>query len=121
VIVREVLPSGSVGAQTSPAFEVRDPNEGVAFVFEVEAIGATPTVTYKWQGSMQGVNWFDIAYITDASAVEAVAAKVRTTVGADVQFLSQPQARIYKFYRLVVSANTNVTYKATVSSPESSG
>jgi hypothetical protein len=120
VIVREVAASGSNANQTTPAVEVRDPNEGVGFLFEVEGIGAAPTVTYKWQGSLQGANWFDIAYITDASAVEAVAAKTKVAVGADVLFLALPQSRIYRYYRLVVSAINNVTYKATIVSPESS-
>lgn len=92
----------------------------VAFQFVVEAVGGTPTITWKVQGSVDdpatvtdvSANWFDVAYVTDATDTTATAARTRTTVGADVEFLANPVARRYRRYRLVTSANTNVTYHA---------
>ena len=89
------------------------PNETVAFEFEITAIGATPTITFKYQGSLDGTNWYDVAYVTDANDTVSVATRVVTTVGTSVQFLSNPVARRYDYYRVVPSANTNVTWKAS--------
>jgi hypothetical protein len=103
--------AGTTGNNTHSSFRT-DANETVAFEFEVTAIGATPTVTFKYQGSLDGTNWYDTAYVTDASDTVAVAGRTVTAVGTSVQFLSNPVARRYKFYRCVTSANTNVTYTA---------
>lgn len=122
----EFAPAGSTGNATFPAsggIEIDSPNQGggsaaIAFEFIVEAVGATPTVTFKWQGSVDGVNFFDVAYITDATDVLAVAALTKTAVGATIVFLANPAARAFKIFRLVVSANTNVTYRAEAYAPD---
>lgn len=80
--------------------------------FVVEAVGATPTVTYKFQGSIDNVNWYDLGYVTDASDTIAVATRTATAVGAQVEFLSNPEARQYQFFRVVTTSNTNVTFRA---------
>jgi hypothetical protein len=119
VLKTEAAATGSTGNATHTAREVDSPSDApVAFQFIVEAIGATPTVTYKWQGSVDGTNFFDLAYITDATATEAVTTRARTTVSADILFLALPQARVYRHYRLVTSANTNVTYRAEIYVPD---
>jgi hypothetical protein len=89
-----------------------DANETVAFEFEVTAIGATPTVTWIIQGSMDASNWYPVNYVTDATDTAAVAGLTSTAVGKKIIFLSNPVARRYKYYRVVTSANTNVTYSA---------
>lgn len=101
----------STGNATHPSTRL-DANETVAFEFEITAVGGTPTVTFKYQGSLDGTNWYDIAYVTDATDTVAVATRVVTAIGTSVQFLSNPVARRYKFYRCVTTANTNVTYTA---------
>jgi hypothetical protein len=105
------LAATSTGNNTHTAVRT-DANETVAFEMEVTAIGATPTVTWKIQGSMDGTSFWDVAYVTDANDTVAVAGRTMTTVSSQIQFLSNPVARRYKFYRLVTSANTNVTYRA---------
>ncbi len=105
------LDATSTGNNTHSAVRV-GPNETVAFEMEVTAIGATPTVTWKIQGSMDGTNWFDVAYVTDANDTVSVATRTMTTVSTQIAFLSNPVARRYNYYRLVTTANTNVTYKA---------
>lgn len=102
---------GSTGNVTGAAMGINPDAEEVAVQFVVEAVGATPTVTWKVQGSLDGSNWVDAAYITPASATPAVAAKTLTAVGVDIIFLDNPHVRQYKFLRLVVTANTNVTYR----------
>lgn len=117
-----LAPVGSTGNQTHPSVWLGQAYEAVVMQFVVEAVGATPTVTWKVQASVDGQDisdgssaWFDVAYITDASDTVAVTARTRTTVGKDVQFLSNPVARRYQKYRLVTSANTNVTYHGEIS------
>lgn len=89
-----------------------DANETVAFEFEVTVAGGGPTVTWIVQGSMDNVNFYPVNYVTDATDTAAVAALTSTAVGKKIIFLSNPVARRYKFYRLVTSANTNITYRA---------
>lgn len=106
-----LAPKGSTG--TSAGFpEQGTPMDLIAFQFVVEAVGATPSVTYKFQGTADGSNWFDLGYITDASDTISQATRTRTTVGADIMWVSNPVGRRYRGYRLVVTANTNVTYHA---------
>lgn len=107
-----LAPTGSTGNNTHTAVLMPQDYEGLALEFEVTAIGATPTVTYKYQGSMDGVNFYDLAYITDANDTVAVATRTATTVSKQIAFLSNPLARNYRYIRLVTSANTNVTYRA---------
>lgn len=109
----ETIPmTGSVaqtGNQTHTGVRT-DANETVAFEFEVTVVGATPTVTWVIQGSMDNANWYAVNYVTDATDTAAVAGLTSTAVGKKIVFLSNPVARRYKYYRVVTSANTNVTY-----------
>lgn len=106
-----VAASGSTGNITGAAVHVGT-YEALALQFVVEAVGATPTVTYKFQGSLDGTNWYDIGYITDATDTVSTTTRVRTALGADITFLSNPVARKYKWVRPVTTSNTNVTFRA---------
>ena len=90
-----------------------DDVEAVGFQFVVEAAGATPTVTWKIQGSLDGTNAYDIAYVTDATDTSAVATRTATATGAQVNFLNKGpgESRAYKYYRVVTTSNTNITYR----------
>jgi hypothetical protein len=105
-----LAPSGSTGNNTHSAVQLGGSYEAIAFQFEVEAAGTT--VTWKVQGSLDGESFFDLAYITDASDTVATAGKTVTTVSKQVIFLSNPVARRYRYFRLVTSANTGITYRA---------
>jgi hypothetical protein len=107
-------PVGSTGNSTGSSVSIGANYQAIAMVFTVSAIGATPTVTWKFQGSIDGTNWFDVAYITDAVDTLSVATEVDTTVSQSVHFLANPSARKYKFFRCVTSANTNVTYNSAI-------
>jgi hypothetical protein len=84
----------------------------VGFQFIVDTAGATPTVTWKVQGSLDNSNFYDVNYVTDATDTAAVTGLTSTAVGAKVVFMANPGARMYRFFRLVTSANTNITYHA---------
>lgn len=106
----DLAPSGSSGNVTGTPVYVGTNYDAIALQFVAEAVGTT--VTYKFQGSVDGVNFFDVAYITDATDTAATATKVRTTVGADILFVSNPVARRYQYFRVVTSSNTGVTFRA---------
>lgn len=113
--------TGSTGNNTHPSVFIGSSYEAVVMKFVAEVAGATPTVTWKVQASPDGGDvtdansaWFDVGYVTDASDTISQATRVRTTVGADIEFLSNPVARRYQKFRLVTSANTNVTYRGEI-------
>lgn len=104
--------AGSTGNNTHPAVGAGAAADRVAVQFVVEAAGATPTVTWKAQGSMDGSNWYDVEYVTDSTDTAAKTALTATAVGAQVIFVDTAGgSRFYPFYRLVTSSNTNVTYR----------
>jgi hypothetical protein len=110
-------PVGSTGSQTHASVELA-PYDTIAFQFVVEVAGATPSVTWKIQGSVDenivsdaNSNWYDVFYVTDSSDTGATTAITQTTLGAKLIFLDNPVARRYRKFRVVSSANTNVTYR----------
>lgn len=107
-----LAPAGSTGNNTHAAVNAPPMAANVAFQFVVEAAGATPTVTFKFQGSLDGTNWYDLDYVTDAVDTGAVAARTVTAVGAYAEFVQSPLQRAFTQYRCVTSANTNITYRA---------
>ena len=84
----------------------------MAFQFVVEAAGATPTVTFKYQGSLDNSNWVDLPYISGANETTTQATQTVTAVGATVNWLSTAHTRFFKFFRCVTTSNTNITYRA---------
>lgn len=116
-----LAPTGSTGNNTHTAVSVADHNDSaIAFQFVVEVIGATPTVTWKFQGSQDADStalgaptWYDLPYVTDANDTVAVAAIASTIVGGKVVFFDHNSyVRSYKWFRAVSSLNTNCTYRA---------
>ncbi len=103
--------TGTTGNNDHAACRVEEGVSAIAWLLTVEVVGATPTVTAKLQGSMDGTNWFDLLSIpadNDTGALTVVA----SAVGASARYLAQAQVRFAKYVRLSTSANTNVTYKA---------
>lgn len=104
--------AGSTGNNTHALAGVGAAADRIGVQFVVEAIGATPTVTWKVQGSLDGVNWYDVVYYTDALDTLAVAARTATTVSAQVEWLDLGGgSRFYDDIRVITSSNTNVTYR----------
>jgi len=111
-----IAPAGSTGNTTLPApnniSQVKNFGKAVALNFVVEAVGGTPTVTYKFQGSIDGLTWYDVAYTVPANDTLAVATQTVTGLGGNIQFLEAPQQRNWNYFRVVTTSNTNVTFRA---------
>jgi hypothetical protein len=113
VVLKSLAPAGSTGNNTHSAVGISEGAERFAVQFVVEAVGGTPTVTWKAQGSMDGSNWYDVFYVTDASDTGAASTRTATAVGAQTEFLDLAGgSRFYNQFRIVTSSNTNVTYRA---------
>lgn len=88
--------------------------------FEITAVGGTPTISWLFQGSMDGPDvtdaasdWFALEVLPSDSAVESAAVQTKTAVGvyeSSVEIARRPIRKV----RLVTSANTNVTYEADI-------
>lgn len=108
--------TGTTGNNTHAAIDVPDAQHLVCQLF-VEAVGATPQITFKLQGSYDGTNWYDLPFtIENSTAVATAARNVNPTVASTGYIVAvdmlQP-ARAFPRARLVTSANTNTTYRAT--------
>lgn len=109
---RSLAPTGSTSNNTHPGVGVSAGATRVAVQLVVEAIGATPTITWKVQGSLDGTNWYDVEYVSDSSDTGAASTRTATTVSAQTEWLDLAGgSRFYSQYRLVTSLNTNVTYR----------
>ena len=79
----------------------------------VSTVGATPTVTVDVQGSADGTRWWNVPYSLPATpATLAVAAFTITTATTTRALLAANYP--WRFLRLNLSANTNVTITADV-------
>lgn len=92
----------------------------VAIEFVVEAVGATPTVTFTIQALRAGgdpavaADWLDTGYVTaDSTVAAAKTAITRTVVGADTLYVDGLDKRFYEALAVNISANTNVTFRVT--------
>lgn len=77
----------------------------------VSTIGATPTVTVAIEGSVDGTNFFNIAYSTTAAPETPVVANLTITTATTAHYILRPN-HPWRFLRLTLSANTNVTLTA---------
>ena len=75
-------------------------------------IGATPTVTVNIQGSVDGVNYFNIPYALVATPTTFVLTAITITTAVTTTYLLQPTMQ-WQFVQIVTTANTNVTLTAT--------
>ena len=76
-------------------------------------VGSTPTVTINFEGSADGVNWFNVAYATAAAPETVVVTAVVITSATTNYYILRPN-HPWRFLRLNYSANTNVTSTADV-------
>lgn len=88
--------------------------------FRVTAVGATPTVTFAWQGSDDGPevpeassDWYPLFGLPSGGAAETAAGATVTAVGVS-EFTVDLHKRPVRKVRCVVSANTNVTWDSEV-------
>ena len=113
--------TGSTGNVTGNAVMLKMVGDagltGVGFQFVIEAVGATPTVTWKYQGSLDGVTWADLVYTTTANAAGSQSTQTQTATGTYINFAAAPATLMYSYYRVVTTANTNVTFRAELYYP----
>src|SRR5262245_2153412 len=76
-------------------------------------VGATPTVTVNIQGSMDNVNFFNVAYATTAAPETAVVASFAITTATVTQMILRPE-HPWRYLKVNYSANTNVTVTTDV-------
>ena len=98
------------GDSTNTAFRGMR-SEGGAVVI-TSAIGATPTVTVNIQGSIDGSAWYNVPYSLVATPRTFVLTAITITTAVTTTYLLQELVP-YQYFKLVYSANTNVTLTAT--------
>lgn len=117
--LRTLAPTGTTGNNThtlgGAVPEGVDPS-GVAVQLNVEAAGATPTLTWVLEGSIDGVNWVTVPVVDNLSDAAVFAATTVTAVGLYFKFLwaAAGCARFFRYYRVRVTANTNITYSVVL-------
>lgn len=114
----QLAAAGSVGNQTHASIGTDADFDVLSLEFEITAVGATPTVSWVFQGSNDGPevpdassDWYALSVLPADSNTELAAVQTKTAVGvypASVEISRRPVRKI----RLVTSANTNVTYEA---------
>lgn len=115
--VNYLEPAGTTGNVTGTGVNI-EAYSMLAFQFVVEAVGGSPTVTWKIQATPDARNvidsaahWYDLGYVTDASDTISQATRVATAVGGQINFLANPLARRYRRFRVVTTLNTAVTFR----------
>lgn len=106
-----VLSSAQTGNGDSTNILDRGGLPGVAVVQLTSAVGATPTVTVNIQGSMDGVFWYNVPYVTAAAPTSAVVTALTITTAVTNVY---KVTGVWRYLKLAYSANTNVTLTATV-------
>jgi hypothetical protein len=120
-------PGAQTGNNTHTSVALPDPldqHHSIDFVFVVEAVGGTPTVTFKWQVSADdpaladaSSTFVDVNYVTDASDTPATATRSVTAVGVThewIAYVAAAENRQWRKARLVTTSNTNVTYHGEI-------
>ena len=103
------LSTAQTGNFTTPAVagnfrSVGDPGA----VIITSTIGATPTVTANIQGSVDGVNYYNIPYALVATPGTFVLTALTITTAVTTTYILQPN-QAWQTVRVDYSANTNVT------------
>lgn len=86
----------------------RDRGGGIVIT---STIGATPTVTVNIQGSVDGVAWFNVPYALVATPRTFVLTGITITTAVTTSYLLQ-ELIPFRYLKLALSANTNVTLTA---------
>ena len=118
---------GSTGNNTHASVEVTRDTDILSLEFEITAVGATPTISWLYQGSNDGPevtdatsDWHALEVLPDDAAAELATVQTKTAVGvysSSVELTRRPVRKV----RLVTSANTNVTYEAEAYGSELDG
>ena len=105
-------------AQTGNADSTNTANRGAirigqpAAVVVTTTVGATPTVTVQILGSVDGTNFYKVAYALVATPETVAVADITITTAVTTTYLLRPN-HSWQYLKLNYSANTNVTLTAT--------
>lgn len=109
---------GSTGNNTHASLEVPPNADSLALELEITAVGATPTISFLFQGSLDepslsdaSSDWDDLEVLPSDAVAETATVQTKTAVGVYGNYVDLNKRPIRKV-RLVTSANTNVTYEA---------
>lgn len=115
-------PSGGLialsSAQTGNGDSTNTADRGLAgigasgAIVVTSAVGATPTVTVNIMGSVDGVNFFNLAYALVGTPETPAVGAITITTAVTTTYLLRP-GHAWRYLKLVYSANTNVTLTAT--------
>lgn len=86
---------------------------GPAAIVLTSTVGATPTVTVDIKGSVDGTNFYNVAYSLVATPETVAVAAITVTSAATTTYLLRP-THAWRYLKVVFSANTNVTLSTTV-------
>src|SRR5437773_1589586 len=76
-------------------------------------IGATPTVTVNVLGSVDNITFWNVAYALVATPETPVVAAITITTAVTTPYILRPE-HPWRFLKLNLSANTNVTLVVSV-------
>lgn len=79
----------------------------------VSTVGATPTVTVAVEGSADNSSWWSVPYAVAATPETPVVAALTVTTAVTAYYVLRPD-HPWRYLRLNLSANTNVTLTADV-------
>lgn len=106
-----VLGTGQTGNGDTTNTAQRTHN-GPGAIVVTTTVGATPTVTVNIQGSVDGTNFYNIAYALAATPETVTVAAITITTATTTTYLLRPD-HAWRYVKLAYSANTNVTLTAT--------
>jgi len=108
-----VLGTAQTGNVSTDVFD-RGDLIGSVLLEIVSTVGATPSVVPTIVGSMDGTNFFNIAYATVAAPeTVSVAAMAAITTATTTRAILRPY-HPWRYMRVDYSANTNVTLTTTI-------
>ena len=107
------LSAAQTGTGASTNVADRGAATGPAHLRITSTIGATPTATVNLEGSADGSTFFNIAYATAAAPETPVVTALTITTATTGHYILRPN-QPWRYFRLNITANTNVTLTADV-------
>jgi len=104
----EIATAQTVGGVTANVLD-RGEQSGVASVFIVTTIGATPTATYQVEGSADNGSWTPLSTADSATPTTFSTATFAITTATTTVRIVNPASGSARYIRVTISAVTNVT------------